>query len=255
MDFSDDWVTRAWRHEAGNQAQKVYAVEEFLEGEYETELPDFGSDEEMGVEDLEQLVEGLDERMPTYSEGNTMGLDARSNALHLKETTEAVLALDNGREHIPVNEITCILRNFDIEPETSEAEVYGNEAWRLPIHTIAKNSNDHGGPALFMNEYSAGDNYVIEMFDNGEGTNGVDLDEIWEKGETGEYGNSGFGLNMAYHIVDQLGGEIAAYTREDELEVSSPVAEDYELPEMLEGVNYDDLGMGFVVEMPLYQDS
>lgn len=251
MDFSDEWVTRAWRHEAGNQAQKVYAVEEFLEGEYETELPDFDSKDEMEVEDLEQLIDGLDERMPFYSESNTMGLDARSNALHLKEITEAVLALDNGREHIPVNEITCILRNFDIDPKNSEAEVYGNEAWRLPLHTIAKNSRDHGGPALFMNEYGAEDSYIVELFDNGEGVNGVELDEIWSRGETGEYGNSGFGLNMAYKVVEQLDGDIAAYAGEDEIEVFSPLTDEYELPEYLEGVNYDDLGMGFVVEMPI----
>lgn len=252
MDFTDEWIVRAWRHEAGNHAQAVYAVEEVLEGDYDTTLPELESTEEIGFSDLESLSMALDERVGTYSEKDTMGLEAGSRARELKDITEGVLALGNGRDSIPVKEVTCALEHFGIETLDSNQEIYGNEAWRLPLHTIAKNSDKHGGPKTSTNEYLTEESYVVEIFDNSEGLEDeLEMREIWEEGKTTSYGSSGFGLNMAKEIVSQLDGDIAAYTEQnDALMAFSPMENYAPNVEELEGVNYDDLGVGFVVEMP-----
>lgn len=253
MDFEDEWIERAWRHEAGNLAQTVYGAEDLVDMSYDSELPDIQRIGKITAEDLQELVTAVDERIPTYEGSKAERLNPESRARRLKEVTEGVLALGNGKGSVPVREVNCILERHGFQTDEPGEEVYGNQAWRLPFNTIAKNSDRHGGPESFLNEGLTDDKYFIEIFDNGELDSSVSHEEIWEEGNTSTYGGSGFGLSMAKDIISQLDGDVASYTREGgEVVFNSPLG-DYE-PEsqVLEGVEYDDLGVGFVVEMPLY---
>ncbi|MFB6203192.1 MAG: hypothetical protein ABEK01_01735 [Candidatus Nanohaloarchaea archaeon] len=258
--IDDEMLFRAWRHETGNHAQKIYGAEE-VHGEenFSDFYREIRNSEEFDAGELEELLDHLDEneeRLESLQEET--GMRPHDAARNLYDITEAILDLNQGYrrgQSIPAGEATKVLGYHGLEPENRETPVEGNRSWRLPLNTVAKNCRDHGGPNLYLDEREDGEHYIVEMFDDGPGlAEDMEMDEIWEEGEySSEYGNSGFGLNMACIAVEAMDGEIAAYREEDgELISSSPTGYGLDA-EDLEGADLEDLGMGFVIGMPLYE--
>lgn len=104
--------------------------------------------------------------------------------------------------------------DYSVDPSS---DVYGDHGLCLVANTLARNALSHGGPetGVFAEVVEEDGLYRIDVWDDGEGLQGYDPEEIFEQ-KKGDH--TGRGLYLAKQITENFDGDITYSERNAERE-------------------------------------
>lgn len=226
---SEEFIASIYRHDVSNINQ-ILAEASNPESDYDPF--DLAEDERQEIMSLAGTIDGATERLSAVDDLGFAAAEISELAGYmgefegelgekvdevadLSQLAESFVVQGVYKKDLTVQDVMFPLESrgevtYGVDPSS---DVYGDPGLCLVANTLARNALLHGGPetGLFADVMEEEGFYRIDVWDDGEGLQGYDPEEIFEQ-KKGD--NTGRGLYLAKQITENFDGDIT-YSEEN----------------------------------------